>query len=117
MANCAIKTWVNKTDENILNCIVILKLSSRLTRSKSSDMVFSATFCHKILAEEGVYIIYFRLYITVLCQMSALEARNPGHSEHTAFLSQIEKTSQNWFKQVRFNWPSPESFFLQQSRV
>ncbi|NXU65346.1 SPO11 protein, partial [Horornis vulcanius] len=84
----------------------------KLTRNKSLDMVFSTTFCHGILAEEGVCIIYLRLYITVFCQMSGLEVKNPGHSEHTAFLSQQiefwqrEKTSQNWFKGVRSDWPT-----------
>lgn len=51
-------------------------------------MIFSTTFCHGILAEEGVYVTYLRLYITVFFQMSAPEAKNPGHSEHRAFLSQ-----------------------------
>lgn len=82
------------------------------------DMVFSTTFCDGMLAEEGVYIIYLKLYITVFCQMSALEAKNPGHSEHTTFLSQqiefwhTEKTSQNWFKGMRFNWPNLERFSI-----
>lgn len=73
--------------KTLLNCIVILKLSSRLTRNKSLDMVFSTTFCHGSLAEKSVYIMYLTLYITVLCQMSALEPKNPEPSEHTALLS------------------------------